>query len=454
MAATLVLDGAPSARGVQIVAAWPAGPLEARVAFDRPIDAAVVTMLAGRAIAFDEALPAASRPAARWPAVAPRQAVTAARTESPTRGSVRIAAARLIDGGRTLVLSTDPHPRQAVYTLALSGVRSAGPAAQGTSLEAVYDLAGVEVAWDDGREGAQAAWSGWWPHLDPEVARDWTRSSAEHQRGWALLSQPGRLTLHTTVVLPAGRATLSLAAGGPFEATIGGENLEPVADPRGGQRAAFDLESTGEPVDLAVAVRTGAGERSLSLRVTYHSDADPTERPLSRARLLLPWAPAVPSAAAPGGPLPNLAGGDPVRGEAVFFSDEAKCVSCHRVRGQGGIVGPDLSDLARHDRAWIYRAIAEPSAVIHPEYVAYTVVVKDGRVVVGVVRAEGADVLLVTDTNAQTTRVRRAEVEELRPSATSIMPVALAGALGEARLRDLIAFLATPPSSPSGRPKR
>src|SRR5262249_36748362 len=155
---------------------------------------------------------------------------------------------------------------------------------------------------------------------------------------------------------------------------------------------------------------------------------------------------AVPSASAPAGPLPDLAGGDPARGEAVFFSDQAKCASCHRVGGRGGTVGPDLNDLTRRDRAWIYRAIAEPSAEIHPEYVAYTVVLKDGRVVVGVVRAEGADVLLVTDTNAQTARVRRAEVEELRPSATSIMPVALAGALGEARLRDLIAFLAAPQS--------
>jgi putative heme-binding domain-containing protein len=83
--------------------------------------------------------------------------------------------------------------------------------------------------------------------------------------------------------------------------------------------------------------------------------------------------------------------------------------------------------------------------VIRPDYVPYTVALKDGRVVVGIVRAEGAGAVRVTDTDAKTTLVRRAEIEELRPSATSIMPVGLAGAIGEANLRDLVAFLTAAP---------
>jgi putative heme-binding domain-containing protein len=143
-----------------------------------------------------------------------------------------------------------------------------------------------------------------------------------------------------------------------------------------------------------------------------------------------------------------LSGGDWRRGEAVFFGEEAKCSSCHKVRGKGGDVGPDLGDRAGRDPAELYRDIADPSAVIKPEYMPYTVALKDGQVAVGVVRAEGADAIRVLDTNGKATIIKRSEIEELRPSGTSIMPVGLAGALGEARMRDLLTFLLGPPPPP------
>ena len=41
-------------------------------------------------------------------------------------GRLRIAAARLDDAGRTLVLTTDPHPRQATYVLTVPARRHRG----------------------------------------------------------------------------------------------------------------------------------------------------------------------------------------------------------------------------------------------------------------------------------------------------------------------------------------
>ena len=128
----------------------------------------------------------------------------------------------------------------------------------------------------------------------------------------------------------------------------------------------------------------------------------------------------------------------------MFASAEAKCANCHKVRGEGGNVGPDLSSQVGRDRKDVYRDIAEPSARIHPDYVPYTVALKDGRVLVGTVRAEGADAVRVADTEAKVTVVKRSEVEEFRPGTTSVMPVGLVGVIGEDRLRDLIAYLTTP----------
>ena len=43
------------------------------------------------------------------------------------------------------------------------------------------------------------------------------------------------------------------------------------------------------------------------------------------------------------------AAGDATAGER-FFTGRGKCSNCHMVRGKGGILGPDLSDLARERR--------------------------------------------------------------------------------------------------------
>ena len=216
--------------------------------------------------------------------------------------------------------------------------------------------------------------------------------------------------------------------------------------PWGRDRAEMAVDSTGVPVALEVSVPTGVGGKAPDLIVSYHTQSDPTERPVPPDRFRLPWSPAaIPSPPAPTGPRPDLAGGDPRRGEAVFFSEQARCSACHKVRGKGGDIGPDLSNLVHRDAASVHRDVAEPDATIHPDYVPFTVALKDGRVLSGLVRSEEEATLRVTGNDAGTVVVRRDEVEELRPSAASIMPTGLALGLGEAKVRDLLAFLLTPP---------
>ena len=189
-------------------------------------------------------------------------------------------------------------------------------------------------------------------------------------------------------------------------------------------------------------IPTGPDGKPATLLAWYRTAGDPTERPIPAGRQVVPWAPPPAPIVAATPPIPfSTAGGDPGRGEAIFKGAEARCSGCHRIRGQGGDTGPALDDLVDRDPAAVYRDIVEPSAVIDPEYLPYTVAVKDGRVAAGVVRAEGADAIRVFDVNGQATVIPRSEIEELRPGSTSVMPAGLAGALGEARMRDLLAYL-------------
>jgi putative heme-binding domain-containing protein len=395
------------------VALWPAGPLEVRVAFDRPIDVAGATALVDKTIAFG-----------------PRR--LGEDSGASPQGTIRIAAASLADEGRTLVLATDPHPLDAVYQLKVP--------VSGRMLELAYVLSGVEASWTPAGESAQPAWSGWWPHVEPDIARTRTAGSAEHEAMFARLVQPGKLTLRTLIELPEGQAALRVECDAPFEATLGGEVSATATGSGGRHQAELGTESTGEPLELVVILTTGVGGKSPSLRV--RSLVKGQTQAVERKHLLVPWTPPPPpSPASATAPPFDLAGGDARRGEAVFFSEGAKCSSCHKVRGKGGDVGPDLSQLETKDPATLYRDIADPSATIDPSYLPYTVALKNGQVAAGLVRAEGGNAIRVLDVNAKATIVPRAQIEELRSSSTSIMPVGLAGGLGEDKVRDLIAFL-------------
>lgn len=425
---------ADSTDAPKVVAAWPAGPLETRVAFDRPIDLSVGKQLVGKVIHFDlqhRALDAWRRQGA--PPL------------SPPLGTLNVAAVRLDSARRTLILTTDPHPREAVYLL------DPDPRTKLPS-KIAYDLSGVSVSWTPGAEGAEVTWEGWWPDFDPQSSRKMIGNSLDHERGFALLTKAGQMTLESLVRLPEGRVALRVDCSAPVEATLNGEN--PTSSTK--TRAEFVVESTGDLSDLYLTVGTEPAERPFSLRVTYRTEADKSDQPLSGERLTLPWAPPTPPPSGPASTPPpfRLTGGDQARGEALFFGDRAKCSNCHRVNGKGGIVGPDLSDVASRGIEDLYRDIAEPSASIHPDFTAYTVALKDGRVLAGVVRAEGAERIRVTDTDAKTTEVPRSELEDLRPSGTSIMPVGLVGAIGEAETRDILAFLmsASPKNPNSPKP--
>jgi putative heme-binding domain-containing protein len=431
MAAWSVGGVAPRAAGgaepPRAVAVWPADLMEVRVAFDRPVAAAITKVLPGRIIRLDEA--ASRREAAKSPARL---------TDGPA-----IAACRVEGGGRLLVVTTDPHSRAAVYYLPLPTLDASGEPT-GTVRDMPYDLSGVEATWDPTGAAGEKPWTGWWPDLSTASLRALAGGSVAHSRGLAALSKTGRLTLRTLVQLPRGQTKLRVHADQPIaEALFGGENGEPRGDAGKGSTVEFPVEGTGDPIDLSLIVETGASNRPVGVTAMYGADSAPGGA-IGRDRLWVPWAPPapapVPSAPAPAG----LTGGDSKRGEAVFFGEAAKCAHCHRIGGKGGNVGPDLTSVFERPAAEVYRDVAEPSTVIRLAFVPYTVALKDGRVLAGIVRAEGTGAVRLTDTEAKTTVIPRAEIEALRPSATSVMPVGLVGAIGEANMRDLMAFLMQP----------
>ncbi len=136
--------------------------------------------------------------------------------------------------------------------------------------------------------------------------------------------------------------------------------------------------------------------------------------------------------------------GDPRRGQAVYLSAAAQCATCHKVHGQGGDVGPDLSQVGgKLDRTHLIESVLDPSAEITQGYHTTTVETKSGRTITGIVKSETPTSLLLLDAEGKQVAVAVRDVESRQVSKVSRMPAGLADALTPAEFTDLIAYLAT-----------
>ena len=137
--------------------------------------------------------------------------------------------------------------------------------------------------------------------------------------------------------------------------------------------------------------------------------------------------------------------GDPARGRALFADPKRLvCTRCHRARGQGGDIGPDLSDIGgKFDRPLLVESILEPSRQIVDGYRITTIATKDGRVLSGIARDESAAGLVLIDADGKKHPVRTDEIENRKFDTASLMPSSLSSGITPAELADLIAFLET-----------
>lgn len=134
----------------------------------------------------------------------------------------------------------------------------------------------------------------------------------------------------------------------------------------------------------------------------------------------------------------RLGKGDAVRGAELF---KKSCAACHKLRGEGETLGPDLTQAERKNLEVLLLNIVDPSSVVRPEYVAYIVATHDGRVLSGMLYSENAQTVTLIDAKKNKVTISRSEVEELKPSNVSLMPDNLLDPLDTQQLRDLIQFL-------------
>ncbi len=134
--------------------------------------------------------------------------------------------------------------------------------------------------------------------------------------------------------------------------------------------------------------------------------------------------------------------GDIRRGQAVFNSTKAACVTCHTIGYLGGKTGPDLTRIGgiRSERD-LLEAIVFPSASFVRSYEPMLVTTKSGKVHNGILRKDAPDEVILAIDATQEIRIPRDEIDEMVPGKVSIMPAGLDQQLTPRELADLVAFL-------------
>jgi putative heme-binding domain-containing protein len=130
--------------------------------------------------------------------------------------------------------------------------------------------------------------------------------------------------------------------------------------------------------------------------------------------------------------------GDVERGLTVF---RRECKTCHKLRGEGIDVGPNLATILHRTPDELVTHIMDPSREVSPNYLEYVVTLDDGRVLTGLIAEETAAAVTLRRAENKQDTVLRQNIDEMAASGKSLMPDGLEQKVTVQELADLLAFL-------------
>ena len=138
-----------------------------------------------------------------------------------------------------------------------------------------------------------------------------------------------------------------------------------------------------------------------------------------------------------------LTGRSFANGEKMYAA--TLCASCHQFKGEGGAIGPDLTQLGtRFGYKDIAEAIIEPSKVISDQYDSKFLNLKNGDVIIGRIMQEDKKFYMISSNPFLPDlldKIAKNSVASIKSSPVSLMPPALINSLNKDELLDLLAYL-------------
>jgi len=134
--------------------------------------------------------------------------------------------------------------------------------------------------------------------------------------------------------------------------------------------------------------------------------------------------------------------GDAARGREVYFRSKADCARCHKLKGEGGDIGPDMSVIGtKMGKEGLLTSILRPNDAIQNEFAQWIVKTSSKGLVSGILVEETPERLSLKDGEGRRIDIPVSDIEARKKSEVSPMPEALVNELTRQDLADLLEFL-------------
>jgi putative heme-binding domain-containing protein len=125
-----------------------------------------------------------------------------------------------------------------------------------------------------------------------------------------------------------------------------------------------------------------------------------------------------------------------------LYQSKGHCSQCHIISGQGGSLGPELTDIAaRRSAAHLRAAVLEPASTLPEGFLEVRLVAKDGRRISGVRVNEDTFTIQVRDLNGGVHSFFKEDLKELQKDPGKSPMPSFRGMFSASEVDDLVGYL-------------
>ena len=119
------------------------------------------------------------------------------------------------------------------------------------------------------------------------------------------------------------------------------------------------------------------------------------------------------------------------------------CGACHKLYGEGGTIGPEITGANRSNIDYLLDNIVDPSGEIQDDYKMVVITSQDGRTYSGNIAAENERQLTLRVIGQEPLTINKSDIQSREETTSSIMPEGLLETMTEQEILDLMAYLQT-----------
>ncbi len=129
---------------------------------------------------------------------------------------------------------------------------------------------------------------------------------------------------------------------------------------------------------------------------------------------------------------------DLAAGKTVFTTN---CEVCHQIRGEGGLIGPQLDGIGARGAERLCEDILDPNRNVDAHFHLHALALKDGSPLIGFLKGEAGQVLILADAAGQEHRVSKNDLANDVTTPMSLMPPVFGQTLDEVTFINLLGYL-------------